>query len=250
MISLLAGWLVWSLGHYWGHRWLHTRMLDAEPRGAAVGEHLHHAVYDAVVVDPRRDPGRRAASFPYFAMLLMSVAVAAVIAWIQTAPAAMLFLGGYLGSMAVDDAVHFLAHGKGGGRLARLLRLRHRWHHRTHRHNFAFFTGCAWDWVFRTDAQRPRLLMGGPDAGLTCFLAGMADGRALLALLPPVRCRVASLGVEAEDMFHQPGDPFANIQRLCRPGVAAASDGRVRLRPFEVRRVRLTISPLEALPTN
>jgi sterol desaturase/sphingolipid hydroxylase (fatty acid hydroxylase superfamily) len=142
MTSLIVGWLVWSFGHYWGHRWFHWRMKRGSRAGVIEGEYLHHEHYDTY--PPKPDPGGRHATFPYSILLAINLAYVAI-AWYFFGPAtALLFCFGLNGAMAVDDFVHFLDHG------SIWKSNRHRLHHSTHACNYAFWTGVIWDVIFRT----------------------------------------------------------------------------------------------------
>ncbi|HXB75736.1 MAG TPA: hypothetical protein VNY05_46320 [Candidatus Acidoferrales bacterium] len=168
--DLAAGWCTWSLAHNLGHRWWHDEMRQGKQTVYAHGEREHHRVYDnhgQRDLHIAEDPKELFISFPFFAVAPVALLLVAAYGWLRGWMHSVPFGTAMYACMFADHRLHILFHKspKLGGILGRFQQM-HMIHHRTHRHNYFFFSGFLWDALFRT--ARTKLdanLIGGTDGG-------------------------------------------------------------------------------------
>jgi len=136
----------------------------------AHGEREHHRVYDnhgQRDLHIAEDPKELFISFPFFAVAPVALLLVAAYGWLRGWMHSVPFGTAMYACMFADHRLHILFHKspKLGGILGRFQQM-HMIHHRTHRHNYFFFSGFLWDALFRT--ARTKLdanLIGGTDGG-------------------------------------------------------------------------------------
>ena len=145
--AIVAGYVIWTLAEYWGHRYLfHTEF------PGRLGARLHfliHGVHHDYPSDPLRLVMPPLLSGPLMLAAFLLLRLAFGPAWVL--PLMTGFLAGYL----AYDMLHFHMHNRlPRSPLTRKLRSRHMLHHFRHAGSYYGVSAPWWDHVFGTIPKR------------------------------------------------------------------------------------------------